>query len=599
MIGMKQVFNLGFSLICFVAPLLIANRDGYSYDTGTHYQLVIDAIDYMSRHQEKVAYADGSTPSSDFDLLQKVLAPGLKDDQEIASRIRVAGTILAQSSADTDQLQDVWLHLGWYYGSQTSGLGISFTTFSHFLNVFQPGLLWSSSGYHYGWVHQNKDCYNGYYKDFAANVFIKYSGGKFLPQRSSDTFLRYEKPLRDGVQHQIYQQEFDQTIDYIHFWPITNMASYWFNSFLNDPSRGESSQPFNLPHLGPALHAAGDTTVPFHAVGLSGCGHVEYETEVEAQYGRDKKLYDPARVKQWLVTGEHLKKDISLDDILVGNAKKAASSCNRSLLSADCPVVRKTAVAQELVNLSIASTVIVVRKAFSEWLKKTEAFTDRKKVDVKRGRVKLSKLDVDKIGFKDWAEVPIKPPSVKASDRSVATSVQSDLVSELGKMKKHIVAFQRGELDGAAFQARLNGAVEDAARVVQKNPAVTWEPSANEVGIVRFRGMPPVGPAPIRFRLPTSAEIEDDRKWSNYLTERAKFFDAEELYKTAYAAAVSKATPIQRLSSKEKAEFEISVNKLQKDFHRDLASYVHESAVLKANPGEHLQDYRVLERKQP
>jgi hypothetical protein len=130
--------------------------------------------------------------------------------------------------------------------------------------------------------------------------------------------------------------------------------------------------------------------------------------------------------------------------------------------------------------------------------------------------------------------------------------------------------------------------MEDAAKIARKYPTATWELPSNDSGVVRFRGMPPVGPAPIEFRLPTPAEIEDDRRWSNYLRERATFFDTEELYNAAYATAVLRATPTPQLSLKEKTEFQISVNKLKKEFHTDLASYVHKSAVLKANPVERL-----------
>jgi hypothetical protein len=58
------------------------------------------------------------------------------------------------------------------------------------------------------------------------------------------------------------------------FMPLDNMATYWYNRFID---LGDH-EPRNL---GPVLHAAGDATIPMHAHGVRGVWHTTYEDEVE------------------------------------------------------------------------------------------------------------------------------------------------------------------------------------------------------------------------------------------------------------------------------------------------------------------------------
>jgi hypothetical protein len=65
----------------------------------------------------------------------------------------------------------------------------------------------------------------------------------------------------------------DRGIPYSVFFPVDNLARYWFGRFLKFPGQVKS--------LGPVMHALQDASIPHHAAGCMGNWHVEYENALD------------------------------------------------------------------------------------------------------------------------------------------------------------------------------------------------------------------------------------------------------------------------------------------------------------------------------
>src|SRR5207249_2089324 len=146
------------------------------YSIYTHEQIVFDAFIYVidSRHDKNVYY-DNSTGESDFRLFRDVLAPEVGDEVEAQRIILEAVKSMAEESGDTDRYEDVRLSVpgfGDYTTVPTTNL--SFTMFSHFINVHSPGTIWDFSGYNFDWVRRNGACSDPSLEDRFANFLIKY-----------------------------------------------------------------------------------------------------------------------------------------------------------------------------------------------------------------------------------------------------------------------------------------------------------------------------------------------------------------------------------------------------------------------------------------
>jgi hypothetical protein len=81
------------------------------------------------------------------------------------------------------------------------------------------------------------------------------------------------------------------------FFPVDNLARYWYGEFLKHPGR--------VSYLGPVLHALEDASIPHHAAGCMGNWHVEYENALDAvadQYAQTPAFLAGvrARVRSWL-----------------------------------------------------------------------------------------------------------------------------------------------------------------------------------------------------------------------------------------------------------------------------------------------------------
>jgi hypothetical protein len=341
---------------------------------------------------------------------------------------------------------------------------------------------------------------------------------------------------------------------------VTNLANYWFGQFAGSPISRDRT-PFNLPWLGPFLHALADSTVPYHASGLSGCGHGVYEDVVESLYDAGQ-LNDQNEVRRQLSTAGHLKLNSTVAEIVLGNARAAADPrfCQCTTLSCDCPVVKNEKAARELLNLAIASTVMGLRKAFSEWNRQGIS----KVAQGEAVRVSGQGPDPWRVFYRNVAEVPIRPPSIIAADPSYGAAMRQELIGHLREMNKLVYGFSFREIAAEPFRTKFESIVGFIAGVVIKFPNATWSPVLHEVGTSRYQGLPSLGDFPIRYRLPRLQEIRGEKEWMSYRDERRRFFAARGLYSTGELRAALQGRLQMKLSDQEKRETQIYISGLRK-----------------------------------
>jgi hypothetical protein len=315
----------------------------------------------------------------------------------------------------------------------------------------------------------------------------------------------------------------NQAIEHVRFWPITNIAVYWFDSFLGT-KRARDGTPANLPWLGPVFHSLADATVPYHASGLSGCGHGAYEDVVE-QLGRSGKLYDRAIVTRHM-NAQHLHARTKVAEMVVGNAEAASDPayCICSPSACDCPVVRNQTAAKDLYNLAVASTAVALRKALQAWRAqgtrmKAEGVPTPPIVTVEPAKA-----------FSRFQDTPVSPLRIVGADREAAQNFEASLSRTLLDMKRAIARWEERQISRDAFRTEFDNAVLRVANVVERFPQLRWDPYSPEVGVVSFPGLPPLADPPIRFRLPTLDEINDGSAWDQYSAQRRRFFGAAGLY---------------------------------------------------------------------
>ncbi len=508
------------SLWVCLAVIIIFKSKCVAYDDITHFNIVRDAFEFIiaNKSDSTTKYADGSTPKSDYELLIATLSgsSGAATDQvlkKIAER-------LGNESINTDRILDVTLTLPWYnaYKDLRQLYGISFTTFSHFINVRFPSQLWEHDGYSYRWARQSSEC-SGNAEDLIANILIEKSNAT-VNRNKTDPYVNYRNPLKSGISPNDYERQFNLKVEDLYFWPISHLAEYWFESFLKSP-KNNAGTPLNLIHIAPVLHAVADATVPFHAVGLSGCGHCAYEARVDGLYTQRNDFYNPMRVKRYLIRTSYLQHTTSIMDIVTKNAEFAADDkfCNCSITNCDCSKLTN-ADAKELVNLAIASSVLVLRKGLTEW----------SKLDAQKSapRVTLSTETLaDPTGpghilrFNSFAEVKFGPPTVVAAEPALAESMAQKLQVPISKLQD--AAGKIEVLTVSEINNSFTSAIAELSSVVAKIPQ-GWDPFKVTVRVGNTIFQDPR----IAFRLPTAAELEGE--WSSYSRLHNNFYVASSLY---------------------------------------------------------------------
>lgn len=273
-------------------------------------------------------------------------------------------------------------------------------------------------------------------------------------------------------------------------------------------------------------------------MGLSGCGHGLFEDAVETAY-KSGSLYDPETVKNHLMNKSYLQSATTIEDILRNNAVNASSYCECNLTSCDCSkVVRDTNAMKDLVNLAIASTVIVIRKGFTEWLQANPPTIFLFSPIVNKSFSPTRHYDSWKGYYDSWNPGVITAYSVGESPGQISGAVSFQMNRHLYNLKISAGDYVDKIITRNQF---------DAQNLKSSNYYRNFSPTkkmeiidASEVGIgmwkeypgvgEKYPGMPSIGPAPIRFRLPKLEEIQNDEQWRIYLTARDKFYKTQQLY---------------------------------------------------------------------
>jgi len=520
---LPTVFSFALGVVAFV---LLSAHSGIveGYDLRTHNHIVADAVEYMLSAEPTVRYVDGATGKSDYDLLRAVLAPDARDTFTIHSTIRASAHDLGLASAETDLLDDVYLsscflRYCWY---EVSVADTYFTVFSHFLNVAGSGAaMWPIGGYYYGEVDKTHNCSaNENYEDRLGNYLVNHLDAR-LDVVKSEAVRKYKEPRNPEIKDEEYYKTFDQVIKYIHFWPVTNLANYYYKEFLNrdrNPTANDG-QPWSLKPLGYVLHAVADVTVPFHVVGLSGCGHREYEASVERWYVEERRLYDHNLVKNYLASNAVTNHKLVLDTMLIDLARTAVGG-NVNVTR----IVRDEVTAKKLVNLAIASTVVVIRKSFTDWLNdKTRTRKDYPPV-----RTAITATPEVKY-YASWSDVPEEKAFVTVSNEGKAPLVRERLSNDLAAIKEVVNDLGEGRVSQASFNSRYEIAIDDAAQLISAYPSIQWA-TKPETRPQEYASMSPVLKSLPQFRLPTLHEIQADKMWESYLEQSGRFYEQFKIY---------------------------------------------------------------------
>src|SRR5262249_8225914 len=534
-----------------------------AYGDTAHRNVVRDAFEFIiaNKNDSKTKYADGSTPKSDYDLLITILSGNSRSVTDDV--LRKIATQLGEESVNTDRLEDVTLKiptgfLQYTYVERTYIYGVYFTLFSHFINVRMPANLWEHDGYSFRWARQNSKC-PGNGDDTLVNIVVPESNAK-VDTDKTQLYSQYRDPLKQNMAKEYENQFFKLKIDDVYFWPISHLAKYWFESFLNSP-KDLAGTPLKLNHIAPVLHAVADATVPYHAVGLSGCGHGKYETKVDGLYNGRNSLYDPSRVKNFLVDKKFgLNRSNSIIDIVTKDAVHAADPklCECTIKTCKCPMLISTdaeanAAAKELVNLAIASSVLVLRKGLTEWSKLDTQTAGAPPTPgtfwnpTGPGRV---------LRFPSFGSIKFGPPTVVAAEPTTAKSIGEKLQGPISKLQG--TASNVDKLTAEETSNRLNSAIDELRSVAATIPQ-WWDP---------FKLTVQLGPETfvqdprIEFRLPKGAELESE--WSSYSRLYDNFYGAYSLYRIGILIGALEGRSGQQLEPAQK-EFTDSYAKALRD----------------------------------
>lgn len=530
-----------------VVIALLFVSDGFAYDEFSHRQIVIDAFNYiLVKAEDETKYSDGTTARADFALVRSIFASSESGTNAAKRRLRAIAETLGTYAMQTDQQPDVVLDLP-ALGYQPSavapnGTRYFFTMFSHFVNMHRPGSLWPVAGYNYLWVENNERCKNPTNEDLFGNLFVRYGGAKVVPSASA-AMINFRGKLRSDLAPSAYDRNFTNAIRFVEFWPLDNVAEFWHKAFVMSPPARDAT-PYNYQYLSHLLHAIADATVPYHAVGISGCGHRAYERAVDVLL-KEKKLVDYSLVENYLMTESFLSINVDVAEIIRGIARVASdqTTCICDGVTCDCPMALKDPekVGKKLVNLAVAASVITIRQALSQWKQQRSKTKPVAKPSVpgqtKKEDVKAVFGDFPVLTEKDWFEVT----------RAHATiTFEPEVVKTLSAINKLIVGYEKQRLTPAKFRDAYTIAVNDWAAVATKYPVML----GYHVNLAR---------KPLEFRDPTLAEIRDEKKWAQYLEGRQRFYAAVNLLDAGIESGLLKSRAARAVGAGEKELLETSL----------------------------------------
>jgi len=204
--------------------------------------------------------------------------------------------LLGGEALNVDDYDDLAAYINSWTAREYEGLpgtvfhlgGARVTSLSHFQTSHHPGThLWvNQSGYHYPWATGTAEL-NGAVSSFDLNW-----ADVEVDNEYSLALDRYRTHFRGNVREWERNWEFDGDwfgpdwdIRDTQFSPLSALAYYWYRRYMDFPQEGARTGLENrtkisgIRLLGGPLHAAGDVTVPQHALGVMGYGHQAYEDE--------------------------------------------------------------------------------------------------------------------------------------------------------------------------------------------------------------------------------------------------------------------------------------------------------------------------------
>jgi len=483
----------------------LATSPAAAYNDPTHEQIVADAFEYI------LTNTTSPVGRADYALLRSVLAHGVTDPALAQRRIRAAAKEIAGYAVKTDQQPDVVMDLP-LAGPQPSYKPpfmdlYFFTVFAHFVNVHRPGSLWQDAGYNYLFIEANQRCVHPSNEDKFGNLFVAHSDAKVVTT-SSVAMRNFEGQLKSSVDRSTYERQFTNVIRFVEFWPLTNLAKYWYVAFVESGASATTKTPYSLQYLGHVLHAVADSTVPYHAAGISGCGHRAYEKTVDVLY-RKKLLVDHQLIATYLATLPHLVTTGDIAQLIRENARMAADRplCDCDGQTCDCAEALNSvqATAKKLVSLAVASTVASIRVAFRDW----EAHGKPLKVS---GARPTHLAQAKRVMYADFPVLLVSEDAAK----------DKTLVDGVGLINRAVLSYAKQESSEAEFQKTYAAGVDNVAKVAVSKPAT-----------VKFG----VEPGHQEFADPTLEQIQDPQKWAAYLKARARFYAFANLLEAGVARA--------------------------------------------------------------
>lgn len=556
---MRKPF-LGTALIVLcgvVCPSLDGTEHiAVAYNPETHRQTVVDALSYIAENNDT-----------------KGLATDIK--ALFGDESRDPAT-LAHGARELDYKDDIWFRPTSLSGQLLAfikGLGKCFsryddlylTSLQHFLVIpKRPGTIWNTDGYAYRYTDMDKD--DNDYLAFSS-FFVSASDVKL------DTEICV-KALPPWFYRQIrnqanYQSNAGQEIQRLIFPPSTNLAEYFYEAFVNSSPINRHPSSEALTQLGYVLHLLQDVTVPHHVLGVLGGKHQEYETLVETLYLKKKSLRDDMTITSHLQNRKCLKDTCAIADLMLELAEHSRSQelaagryKDGRYYPGNLSLTESKARARELLNLSIAANIALLKKAARDWNSKLSQTGNRGRAEVYEASGEAHQ--VEKMSWRNFCCLNKVSADLISSRRSISVEIltfdtlknvpassliDQDFLAELSQAHKDLLVsvvdgllgalaeFHQDSLGELTLQEKVERAKQQlrdlfASLIVHTDQVEKFLKLKH-----RERTSPP---RIVQFRLPRLEEVATEDKWKGYTAEKNRFDASIEYVFQTIASALAR-----------------------------------------------------------
>ena len=369
-------------LSCFLFLILsfTAAPSCFAYKADTHKKLVGYVFGYMKMHEEE--YQDilktWRAGMQGVSLAQKLKygaqEADLRDDlhyKPFSDFGKWMGSLLGLWPFNSKKKCFNQLNIPNVYAGH-------FTAMQHFLvnPEKKSGTIWPIDGYSY--KNSIKD-----WDDWLASAspLVTLSSIQIVAENCKSPFLPWFKSGVPPEKMQDFQDNFkDYSLVDLTFPPATNLAQYGYEEFLSDKAQ-DFQRPGSkgLDRLGLVLHLAQDMTVPHHVIGVLGKFHSAYEAWVQESL---RGLIDDKRIDEHLRSRRCFEGKCSVEFLLekIGEYTLEFEK-HRDRLGLDLRAYNPSPIpfenlkqkdeywekAKDLVNLAIASNVVILKMAWRDW----------------------------------------------------------------------------------------------------------------------------------------------------------------------------------------------------------------------------------------